>query len=82
MARVNLTLDEELSRRLESYAKQLGRPQATVAGQLVREGLERRAAEARRRQMAADYAADRPDALELLRVMEPGQLEILGDEEA
>ncbi|MBI5533600.1 MAG: hypothetical protein HY898_12850 [Deltaproteobacteria bacterium] len=82
MGRVNMTLDAVSSERLKRYAKRLGRPQATVAGDLVREGLELRAAEERRRKLAADYAAGRADARELLAVMEPGQLEILGDEDA
>ncbi len=81
MGRVNLTLDQESHEQLLRYAKRLGRPQAAVAGELVREGLARRAAEQRRRKLAAAYAADRPDARELLSVMEPGQLELLGDEE-
>ena len=82
MARVNLTLDEESHQRLMRYAGRLGRPQATVAAELVREGLARRAAEARRQKLAADYAAGRAAAREVLRVMEPGQREILLDEEA
>jgi hypothetical protein len=82
MGRINMTLDEVSCGRLKRYAKRLGRSQATVAGDLVREGLERRAAEERRRSLATDYAADRADAQEVLVVMEPGQLEILGDEDA
>jgi hypothetical protein len=72
MGRVNLTLDRASHERLERYAKRLGRPQATVAGELVREGLSRLTAEDRRRELAADYAADRTDARDLLRVMNCG----------
>jgi hypothetical protein len=81
MARVNLTLDAESSMRLARYAKRLGRPQAAVAGELVREGLTRRDAEERRRKLARDYAADRPDAQTRLKALEVGQLEMMGDEE-
>lgn len=37
-------------------------------------------AEERRHKLAADYAADRTDTPELLRDLEDGQLQILGDE--
>lgn len=42
--------------------------------------LERRAADKRRRKVAADYAAGIPDAVMLLAEGEPGELEVLGDE--
>jgi hypothetical protein len=81
MARVNLTLDSASHSRLAHYAKRLGRPYATVAGELVREGLARREAEERRRRLAVDYARGRADAQELLRDLEAGGLEIMGEED-
>ena len=81
MARVNLTLDPESHSRLARYAERVGRPHATVAGELVREGLARREAEERQRRLAADYAAGRVDARELLRDLEAGELEIMGEED-
>jgi predicted DNA-binding protein len=81
MTRVNLTLDQESYERLGRYAKRLGRPQATVAGQLVREGLELLDAREQRQRLAKDYAAGRADAREVIAELESGQLEAMGEEE-
>ena len=53
-----------------------------MAKELLREGLERRRAVERRRKLAADYVADRPDARALLSDFEAGQLGLLDDDEA
>jgi len=81
MARVNLTLTEVSFQKLSRYAKRSGAPAAALARTLLLEGLERREAEERRRKLASDYAAGRPDARELLKDLEPGQLEGMGREE-
>jgi hypothetical protein len=47
---------------------------------LIRDGLKRRELADRERKLAADYAAGRADAKELLRGLEAAQLELLGDE--
>jgi hypothetical protein len=81
MARVNLTLDEETFAELERYTRLLGKPRATLARELLHEALFRRRAAERRRQLAADYAADRADARALLKDLESAQLELMADEE-
>ena len=81
MARVNLTLDKESSERLLRHAKRLGCPQATVAGQLVREGLGRLDSRERLQRLAKDYAAGRADAREAMAELQSGQLEAMGEEE-
>jgi uncharacterized protein HemY len=82
MARLNLTLDKETSAELERYTKHVGKRRATVARELLHEALSNRRAAERRRRLAADYAAGRPDAKALLKDLETGQLELMGDEEA
>jgi hypothetical protein len=77
MPRLNLTLDDDTFMRLNRHARQAGAQRATLARSLLREALERRDAMERRRRLAADYAADREDARELLRDLEPGELELL-----
>jgi hypothetical protein len=82
MARLNLTLDQDTLLELDRYRKQVGKPRARVAKELLREGLERRRAAERRRKLAADYVADRSDARASLRDFDAGQLELLDDDEA
>ena len=82
MSRLNLTLDDDTATQLEGYAKKLGKPQARLARELLREGLSRRAAQERRRQLAEDYAADREDVEELLGELEGLQNDLLGEEDA
>jgi hypothetical protein len=77
MPRLNLTLDDDTFMRLSRHARQAGAQRATLARSLLREALERRDAMERRRKLAADYAADREDARELLYDLEPGELELL-----
>lgn len=82
MARLNLTLDADTFRELDRYTRQVGKPLARVAKELLREALERRRALESRRKLAADYVADRPDAKALLNDLEAGQLALLDDDEA
>jgi metal-responsive CopG/Arc/MetJ family transcriptional regulator len=82
MERINLTLDDDTAKWLEKHARQAGTRRATLARELLREGLARREAVERRRQLAADYAADRSDAADLLAELETGQLELLDEETA
>jgi len=77
-----LTLDEETFAELERHTKLLGKPRATLARELLHEALSIRRAAERRRQLAGDYAAGRPDAQALLRNLEAAQLELMDDEEA
>lgn len=82
MARVNLTLDEETFRQLERHASQLHKPRARLVVEIVREGLARRESAARRRRLAADYAAGRADARSVLADFEAAQLDLLDDDDA
>ncbi len=82
MSRLNLTLDNDTETQLEGYARKLGKPRARLARELLREGLSRRAAQDRRRQLAEDYAADREDVEELLGELEGLQNDLLGEEDA
>ena len=78
MARVNLTLDDDTKAWLERHAKPERR--AALARSLIREGIARREAIARRKKLAADYAAGRTD--KVIGSFEVGSLELLGDEDA
>ena len=82
MARLNLTLDYETIQQLDRHTKRVGKPRARVATEILREGLARREAAERRKRLAADYAAGRPDARKLLKDLESVQIELLGDEDA
>jgi hypothetical protein len=82
MGRLNLTLDADTFRELDRYTREVGKPRARVAKDLLREGLERHRAAERRRKLAADYVADRADARALLNDLEAGQLGLLDDDEA
>jgi hypothetical protein len=82
MARLNLTLDEDTFRKLDRHTKRTGKPRAALARELLREGLAQREAAERRKQLANDYAAGRPDARALLRDLEAGQLTLMDDEDA
>lgn len=77
MARLNLTLDADTFSRLVRHARDAGARRASLARTLLREALERREALARRRKLAADYAADRDDVRAALEELEPGELELL-----
>jgi hypothetical protein len=82
MSRLNLTLDRDTSERLERHAKKTGVAKASLARQVLREGLERREARERARKLAADYAAGRADARAILDDFEHLELELLeGDPE-
>jgi hypothetical protein len=75
MPRLNLTLDEDTFGRLTRHAKGQGGRRAALARRILREGLDAREARDRRRKLAADYAAGRPDARELLEHLERPQLD-------
>ena len=81
MPRLNLTLDDDTFRQLDRHTRRLGRPRARVATDILREGLARREAIERRKRLATDYAAGRPDARTLLKDLEAPQLELLDDED-
>ncbi|MBI5544796.1 MAG: hypothetical protein HY901_12980 [Deltaproteobacteria bacterium] len=81
MARVNLTLDPVSYEKLSRYAKASGAPCAAAARRLLCEALEHREERARRARLAADYAAGRSDARELLRDLEAPELELLTDDD-
>jgi metal-responsive CopG/Arc/MetJ family transcriptional regulator len=80
MERLNLTLDDDTARTLERHARRAGTRRASLARALLREALARRDALERRRKLAADYAADRDDAADLLADLEGGQLELIDEE--
>ena len=82
MARLNLTLDADTFRQLDRHTRRVGKPRAKVATEILREGLARREAAERRKRLAADYAAGRPDARALLKDLESPQIELLDDEDA
>jgi hypothetical protein len=82
MARLNLTLDPDTFAALGHAARSQKRGLATCARLLLREALARQQREAERRRWAEAYRADRADALSLVRVLEPGELELLDDEGA
>jgi hypothetical protein len=77
-----LTLDADTFRQLDRHTKRVGKPRAKVATEILREGLARREAAERRKRLAADYAAGRPDARDLLKDLESPQLDLLDDEDA
>ena len=81
MSRLNLTLDPDTDARLEMHARKDGKRVAALARELIRESLDRRERAARKRKLAADYAADRPDAALLLREMEAAQYGYGGEED-
>ena len=80
MSRLNLTLDDDTLSWLTRHAAREKVGVAAYARRLLREALEQREALARRRKLAADYAAGREDAAEVLRDLERPQLEGLLDD--
>jgi uncharacterized membrane protein len=82
MARLNLTLDEGTLAALRGDARREHRRVATHARELLREAMVRRQQERRARTWAEAYRADRADATALARDLEPGALELMGDEDA
>lgn len=81
MTRLNLTLDPDTYSKLEKHAKQVGKPRARVAREILSEELTRQAALERQRKLATDYAVGRADAQEILKDLETPQLELLKNEE-
>ena len=82
MRRLNVILDQETYEALEKQAKKMRKPCARVAREILAEGLARRDATDRRKQLAADYRAGRADAQALLNDLESLQSELLDDEGA
>ena len=80
MFRLNLTLDADTNAWLQRHAKPARR--AALARALIVEGIARREALARRKKLAADYAAGRADAHAVLGDFEHAALEDLDDERA
>jgi hypothetical protein len=80
MSRLNLTLDDDTLSWLARHAVREKLAVATFAKRLLREAVERRELLAQRRKLAADYAAGRADAKELLAELERPQLEGLLDD--
>jgi len=70
MSRLNLTLDDVTLSWLAKHASREKVPLAAYARRLLLAALEQREALARRRKLAADYAAGRKDARDLLRDLE------------
>lgn len=79
MERLNLTLDDDTSTRLEAHAKKQGWARAALARELIREALTQRDARERQRKLARDYAAGRADAAEVLRDLEGAQIDLLDE---
>jgi hypothetical protein len=82
MSRLNLTLDPDTWAALTQHASTRGAARAAVARELIEEGLARRAAVERRRNLAADYAAEDDEPVLLLAELELAQLDLLDDDEA
>lgn len=80
MSRLNLTLDTDTLEWLEKHAAREKVAVAAFARSLLQEAVNHREALARRRKLAADYAAGRDDARELLAELERPQLEELLDD--
>jgi hypothetical protein len=82
MARLNLTLDEGTLAALRGDAQRAHRRVASHARELLCEAMARRQRERRARTWAEAYRADHADARSLLSDLEPGELELMGDEDA
>lgn len=78
MSRLNLTLPTDTLKALHRHAR--GRPAASVARELIEDGIARRERADRLERLARDYAAGRDDARKLLADFEPLAAEALGDE--
>lgn len=81
MSRLNLTLDDDTSNWIKRHASREKVLQAALARRLIQEAVARRKAMERLKKLAADYAAGRKDAVELLDdSFADAQLELLDDE--
>ena len=80
MSRLNLTLDDDTANWIKQHAAARKMRQATVARELLAEAVANREQAERRRLLAADYAAGRKDAAELLRDLELPQTDPWVDE--
>ena len=81
MARLNLTLDAGTFEALQKDARKAKTRVATHARHLLRAAIADMGRRERRRRWAEAYRADRADASAVLRDLEPGELEIMGDED-
>jgi hypothetical protein len=77
MPRLNFTLDRDTFRRLETHARKARCGPVTLAKRLIRDALDRREADQRRRKLALDYARQRNDAYAFLRELQIGELDLL-----
>ena len=77
MSRLNLTLSDDTFSKLERVARLKKMRVASYTKQLIEEALEAHERLAWNRKLAADYAADRKDAKELLSQMELAQFEVV-----
>ena len=82
MERLNLTLDKDTYQELKRHAKQVGKPCARLAREILSEGLSQRAAQEQRKRLAQDYAAGRADTRAALKDWEGAQAELLTDDDA
>ena len=82
MARLNLTLDDELLTALSREARKAGVRVATHARQLLGEAVARHQLLQRRRVWAEAYQADRAEASKLVADLGPATFDLLGDEDA
>jgi len=80
MSRLNLTLDDDTQDWLERHAAKEKVAVASFARRLLREAVAQRELLARRRKLAADYAAGRADTAEVLEDLERPQIEGLLDD--
>jgi len=81
MNRLNLVLDDDTAQRLSRHAKKHGEPLAKAAKRLIQKGISDEERVERERKLAADYAAGRAEARDLLADLEGAQGELLEDEE-
>ena len=81
MARLLITLDQDMAGSLAKHAKRVGKPRARVAKEILAEGLARQDAITRRKKLVADYLAGRAETRALLKDMESPQAELLNDGE-
>ncbi len=80
MSRLNLTLDPDTLAWLERHAARERLAVAALARRLLQEAVDQHETLARRRKLAADYAAGRDDVREVLSELERPQLEGLLDD--
>jgi hypothetical protein len=80
MSRLNLTLSADTFSKLARGARSRRVRVATYTRRLIEDALARTERAAHLKKLAADYAAGRDDAAELLADMEAGQLDLMKDD--